>query len=332
VLVYKNGSKSDPFHYIFSSFGWLTDYDPPSEFPFFINLEPTNICQLDCLFCSRQLSKRPLGYLDLKMAEDIFREAKNHEGTAIRFTGWGEPLLHPEIGSLASLVKENGLGLKIYTNGLALTPELMDIFIDIGLDDLQFSLQGLTPMQYEFNRLKADYKTLEKSIIMASAKRGARNKPFLSILTSVLADELAAAEPNLFIQKWLKYVDKVAVDFTNLNFVSGVQRVKPYLSYQSSNLIRGRCVDVFLALEIKYDGSIQICGQDAQGTESHTLGQFGSMTLAEAWLGKKMENQRNMVGRNLFHHLSKICSNCYHNTTKYDLFKKESNLKKLKEV
>jgi hypothetical protein len=150
----------------------------------------------------------------------------------------------------------------------------------------------------------------------------------LSILTSVLADELAEADPDQFVKKWLKYVDKVAIDFTNLNFVKGAERIKPYLDRQSGDLTRGRCVDVFLALEIKYDGTIQLCGQDANGTESHTIGQFGKMTLAQAWLGEKMENQRAMVGRNLLHHLSEICSNCYHNTTKYDLFKKEANIKK----
>jgi hypothetical protein len=120
----------------------------------------------------------------------------------------------------------------------------------------------------------------------------------------------------------LTLVDKVAVDLTNLNFVSGVERVRPYLDRQSAGLTRGRCVDVFLALEIKYDGLIQFCGQDADGLPEHSLGRLGETGLAEAWHSPKMEEHRRRVGRGLGHEALPVCRNCYHNTTKYDLFKK----------
>jgi hypothetical protein len=80
-------------------------------------------------------------------------------------------------------------------------------------------------------------------------------------------------------------------------------------------------VDVFLAMEIKYDGSIQFCGQDAEGRESHTVGRFGEISLQEAWTSPKFESQRNLVGRGLGHAKNPVCADCYHNTSKYDLFK-----------
>jgi hypothetical protein len=322
LLTYRQGPEQDPFSYIYSSKQWLVSYDPPRKFPFWLNIEPTNACQLNCLFCSRQLSQRPIGFLDPKLADEIFQEAAGYEGAAVRFTGWGEPLLHPKIDLLAEKAKKADLKLKIYTNGLALTEKLMDCFIQVGVDDLQFSFQGLTPEQYAFNRVGSDYRILEKNIIMASEKRGRAAKPFLSILTSVLADELAAADPVAFTDRWLDLVDKVAVDLTNLNFVSSLERVAPHLASQSDGLRRGPCVDVFLALEIKYDGSVQFCGQDSKGLLEHTIGHLSQMTIAEAWLGSRMEAQRNLVGRGLGHEASPVCCNCFHNTDKYDLFKK----------
>ena len=214
MLTYKNGPKSDPFFDIYSSDAWLRDFDPAGAFPLFLNVEPTNVCQLDCLFCSRQLSKRPYGSLSLDLANVMAQETafyaansrqgfpahegigadqeslsqqtadinqKNftanqesasnkvetackgntgHNGTAVRFTGWGEPLLHPRIGDLAEVFKKRGIRLKIYTNGLALTPDLMDRFIELGVDDLQFSLQGLNEAQYLRNRVGSDWKKL----------------------------------------------------------------------------------------------------------------------------------------------------------------------------
>jgi organic radical activating enzyme len=324
LLTYRLGPESDPFCYIFSSPAWLSQYDPPGPNPLFLNLEPTNVCQLDCLFCSRQLSRRPLGYLDLDLAKTIFKEAGAWPRPALRLAGWGEPLLHPKIAEICRLAKGRGIKVKIYTNGLSLSPELMDEFIDMGLDDLQFSMQGLNADQYHFNRLRGDYRKLSDNIAMASRRRGKRPRPFLSLLTSVLSDELASGDAHGFTQEWLKLVDKVAVDLTNLNFVSETERAKPHLGRQSQGLSRRRCVDVFLAQEVKYDGSIQFCGQDALGREGHTIGRAGEMSLKDAWLGPKMEGQRELVGRSLGHASSPVCSRCYHNTDKYDLFAKAS--------
>jgi hypothetical protein len=81
-------------------------------------------------------------------------------------------------------------------------------------------------------------------------------------------------------------------------------------------------VDVFLALEVKHDGAIQFCGQDSRGLSDHTIGHFGQISLFEAWNGSIMEAKRDQVGRALGHEASPVCRNCYHNTDKYDLFKK----------
>ncbi|UQZ89953.1 hypothetical protein C4J81_12365 [Deltaproteobacteria bacterium Smac51] len=321
MLRYRLGRESDPFYWLYNSPGWLTDYDPPRQFPFWLNIELTNRCQLDCFFCSRQTSRRPLGDMSLETARLIVTEASRYPECGLRLTGWGEPLLHPQAGEIITMIKKAGLPLKIYTNGLALTPELMDTMIEYEVDDLQFSMQGLTPEQYEFNRRKSDYGRLRANIEMASRRRGERPRPFLSILTSVLADEAAKADPEAFIDEYLTLVDKVAVDLTNLNFVSEVDRVKPFLDKQSAGLSRGLCVDVFLALEVKYDGLIQFCGQDADGLEEHSLGYVGAISLHEAWHSRKMNEQRDRVGRALGHETMSVCRNCYHNTNKYDIFK-----------
>jgi hypothetical protein len=270
------------------------------------------------------MSKRPKGYLDQGLAEAVFDEVAGERGTAVRFTGWGEPLLHPRLGDICALAKRRSIPLKIYTNGLGLTPALMDRFIELEVDDLQFSMQGLNEKQYLFNRVGSNYKKLADNITMASHRRGSLKKPFLSLLTSVLARELAEADPLEFTDRWLGVVDKVAVDLTNLNFVSDLPRLKPYLGQQSTGLRRGLCVDVFLALEVKYDGTIQFCGQDANGLEEHTVGRFPVQSLRETWQGARMEAQRDKVGRSLGHDGSSVCSRCYHNTDKYDLFKSQS--------
>ena len=321
MLRYRRGPESDPFWDIFSSEGWLSKYDPPREFPFFVNVEPSNRCQLDCLFCSRQLSNRSLGDMDLRLAERIFREMALYPGAAARLAGWGEPLIHQGIVELVALAKKERVRVKMYTNGLLLTQDTMAGLMEAGLDELQFSMQGLNEDQYRFNRVNGSWQRLADNIIMASRARGSRARPFLSVLTSVLQSELEEASPAKFCDYWLQFADKVAVDLTSLNFVRDLPRVKPVLPAQSPKLTRGRCVDVFLALEVKYDGFIQYCGQDSQGLAEHTIGKLGYITLKEAWDSPKMREKRSRVGRSLDHAAFQVCKNCFHNTSKYDLFK-----------
>ena len=325
MLYYKNGEQSDPFLFIFSDPGWLRDYDPPRTFPFWVNIESTNVCNLDCLFCSRQLATCARGYMSDETLGKIVREVAQYPPAAMRVAGWGEPLLHPKFLDHVRLIKASAIPLKVYTNGIKLTEEMMEGFIEAGLDELQFSMQGLTPEQYEFNRRKADFNIFQQNVEMAARVRGRLRsaKPFLSILTSVLKSELKSADPGHFIDHWSRYVDKIAVDLTNLNFVRHLDRVKELLDDQALCQVHKPCVDVFLAVEVNYNGVIEFCGQDANQTPDHILGRVSDSSIHEAWHSPKMEAHRQLVGRETRHDQLAICRNCYHNTDKYELFKEK---------
>jgi MoaA/NifB/PqqE/SkfB family radical SAM enzyme len=323
MLQYRNGERSDPFLFIYSDAGWLREYDPARPFPFWVNLEAANLCNLDCIFCSRQLSTGAKGFMDLDLLEKIVAEVRDRDKAAIRVAGWGEPLLHPRFADFVRIVKQAGVKMKLYTNGLLLTERLMEAFIDYGLDEIQFSMQGLNGDQYEFNRRKALFSDFEAKVRLAAHVREKRgtDRPFLSLLTSALKSELESASPRAFIDHWTPLVDKVAVDLTNLNFVRGLPRIQSLLADQALAMVHRACVDVFLAIEVKYDGTIEFCGQDADRHPGHTIGNIRHMTIQEAWRSPKMETHRQAVGRDLRHDEFPICKNCYPNTNKYDLFK-----------
>ncbi|MBU2548863.1 MAG: hypothetical protein KKB20_10655, partial [Proteobacteria bacterium] len=79
MLHYNTGEYSDPFFFIYSDPGWLRDYDHPvRDFPFWVNIEATNRCNLDCIFCSRQLSKvRPCHMKD-EVLDRIVEEVRRY--------------------------------------------------------------------------------------------------------------------------------------------------------------------------------------------------------------------------------------------------------------
>jgi MoaA/NifB/PqqE/SkfB family radical SAM enzyme len=258
-----------------------------------------------------------------QVLERIVDEVAAHPPAAMRIAGWGEPLMHPKFTDHVRLIKAAGIPLKIYTNGTLLTEEMMLGFIEAGLDELQFSMQGLTPDQYEFNRRRSSFDLFKSKVALADdvRRRMKSEKPFLSLLTSALKSELEAADPKAFIEEWSPLVDKTAVDLTNLNFVRDVDRVRDLLTDQALSMVHRPCVDVFLAIEINYNGAIEFCGQDANQTPDHILGNVLDMSIHQAWHSPKMEAHRQAVGRETRHDELTICRNCYHNTSKYELFK-----------
>ncbi len=323
MLHYKHGEQSDPFLFIYSDPGWLREYDPVRDFPFWVNIESTNFCNLDCVFCSRQLADCPKGCMSDRILDRIVEEVAAHPLAAIRVAGWGEPLIHPNFIDHVRRIKSAGIPLKVYTNGTLLTEEMMIAFIEAGLDELQFSMQGLTPDQYEFNRRKSSFDLFKSKVALAGDIRArlGSEKPFLSLLTSVLKSELEKADPKAFIDEWSPLVDKTAVDLTNLNFVKDVGRVKELLEDQALSMVHRPCVDVFLAIEINHNGAIEYCGQDANQTPDHILGNIRDTSIHQAWHSPKMAAHRQAVGRDTRHDEMVICCNCYHNTSKYELFK-----------
>ena len=325
MIFYRNSEIDDPFYPIYSSPQWLRDYDNPVlPFPLIVDLEVTNHCNLDCVFCQRRLSEAPRGRMGLPIFQKVVDECAA-QGTPIRISGWGEPLIHKEIVDFAEYAARKGVLLKIYTNGTLLTPEMMQELIGAGLDELQFSMQGLNARQYAQNRRKGDYEKLASIIRMAAQERSLAGnpKPFLGIVTSVLRQELEEGDPEGFRDEWLRHVDKVAIDMTNLHFVSEGDEVDSMMGQHLMEPVHARCVDIFLKIHIAWDGTLDICSQDAHFYPEYILGNIETMSIQEAWISEKFERHRDRVGRSLHHDQFPLCRHCFPATDKYDHLKEQ---------
>ena len=70
-------------------------------------IEPTNACQLACVMCPRDQSRKPVGFLEFTLFEKIVSDSLAH-GTRRRIVLHkdGEPLLHPELPRMIAYLKE----------------------------------------------------------------------------------------------------------------------------------------------------------------------------------------------------------------------------------
>lgn len=119
-----------------------------------VYIEPTNICNLDCATCIRNVWDEPLGKMASKTFEAILDGIRQMEvKPTVFFGGFGEPLTHPKILGMIASAKQLGCNVELITNGILLNPQICSGFISSGLDRLWVSLDGATPESYEDVRL-----------------------------------------------------------------------------------------------------------------------------------------------------------------------------------
>ncbi len=113
-----------------------------------VQIAITNKCNFNCKMCQRFDLKVRLG--DMTVAD--FKKVIKHLGTAknIVLTGWGEPLLHPNLIEMIQLCKEKDCDVRFTSNGNLLTAEMGQKLIDAGLNAITFSVDAVKSSDDEF--------------------------------------------------------------------------------------------------------------------------------------------------------------------------------------
>ncbi len=147
-------------------------------------IDPTNRCDNNCLAC---WTYSPL-LGDAAPPEDWFRQQMPPElmhrtideladlGTRrVRFTGGGEPFVHPQMIEFLEHVKSRGMIACVTTNFTALTSEKVRRMSEIGVDEVTASIWAGTPDMYARSHPKKTARTFEK--IEALLKEFTASKP-----------------------------------------------------------------------------------------------------------------------------------------------------------
>ena len=186
----------------------------PRSFSF--NLEPTFRCNLACEMCPRFSSDDP----QLDMAAETYERICQFMSLAhtIDFTGWGEPLLHPEIFEMVSAAKSRGCLTSMTSNGTALNERNCASLLDSGLDRLAISVDGVRPETYNAIRIGSSFDRIQKNISRLSGmigQKGSRTELAVAYtLQECNADELDMVLP------WVSSVGARVLHLKHLNAVS----------------------------------------------------------------------------------------------------------------
>lgn len=129
--------------------------------PYTIEIELTNYCNANCVFCPNNSSERKRGFIDKKKLYKFLEEQQKEKPDnwfnrrfntldfpKIVYAGLGEPLLHPSFLEIVEYTKKLGFQVEVVTNGLLLNKEIVDKLIRLKVDSLAISLHSINEEIY----------------------------------------------------------------------------------------------------------------------------------------------------------------------------------------
>ena len=227
-----------------------------------IYIEITNICNLNCSFCSA--NTRKLAYISVDNFSKIINEIKNYTDY-IYLHVKGEPLLHPQLEELLKKAEENNLKVNITTNGTLLKEKAEILRKANNINKINISLHS------ENN--KTNYFTE----IFETVKNKLSNKTIVYRIWTLNNNKLDEKSKNI-VEKIKEYyklstdiVDKIKKE-QNIKIASNIYLDKankfewPTMDNETER--NGYCYALKTQIAILVDGTVIPCCLDSSGKNS----------------------------------------------------------------
>jgi len=280
------------------------------EFPPYVTFELTSHCNFKCIMCPHTYMERKQRHMDFNLFKKAVDEIAEY-GSAVRFIGLSEPFLHPQIIEAMEYVKSKGLLLHITTNASVINTGHIERILDLGLDSIIFSMQGLTKQEYSFMRGCADYDTVVSNIKKLHSMRAGSLKPYMK-MTTTITERDDAGGIELFKQEHSKYCDEVQITgttcFTRIEKDYAKRGIHEKLGIkQPKRLEKIRCRAPYYELLVNANGRVSPCCSDSD--EVFVIGDIALQSLRQMWDSQLLKAIRKVLDEGKTSLLSN-CINC----------------------
>ncbi|HNR96630.1 MAG TPA: tungsten cofactor oxidoreductase radical SAM maturase [Anaerolineae bacterium] len=155
-------------------------------------VEPTTGCNLTCRTCIRNVWSDPVGAMSAGTWNNLQEQlADLPQLSRVVFTGFGEPLSHPRILEMVADVRARDIAVSLGTNGLLLDAAMARDLVQLGVDRLVVSVDGVDPAVYADVRGAQLEQVLDNIRLLNEAKRQ------LDTLIPALGIEFVVLRSNL---------------------------------------------------------------------------------------------------------------------------------------
>ncbi|HEY3245016.1 MAG TPA: SPASM domain-containing protein [Phycisphaerae bacterium] len=241
------------------------------------------------------------GSMEVDMVRRVARELtgesiRNRDDILVLLGGFGDPLLHPELGEVLSILRKAGVfGLAIRTTGVGLTAPVRALLIEHGVDVLEVLLDAWTPQLYEGVTRGAgpapaagmSLGDVAAQIDALMRERAARQSVRPIVVPTLTKARQTVREMDAFFDGWVRKAG--CANIVGFNHYSG--RLEDHSVIDMCPPHRTPCRRIMNRCTILADGRITVCDQDYRG--EHTIGCVTERPLRELWQADLMQTVRN---------------------------------------
>jgi len=267
-------------------------------------LEATNACQLGCLTCPREdaaIARNGIKHLDLD-ALQVWIDRGDFSGSYfVELQASGEPLLHPRLNRLVSMLKGTGVLVGLSTNGLLLEEKAHMLgecdALTISLDTMHPGLYG--EMRPTIAGYPGDWNQLARNIDALLASPHCPPFVDLQLLAMLGTDRNIEREKESARDRWddprvhVRHVDDCFALIQNrATFDTG----------------KDLCVNPWLSVSVLSNGSVASCCYAWGQEDANIYGNLNDQSLRDIWDGPKVKALRRslLCGQDIGH-----CKDCY---------------------
>lgn len=256
------------------------------EFPPYLQIEPTSICNFRCVFCyqtDESFSSRESQHMGTMPLEMFRRIVDQVEGKVefVSLASRGEPLMCRELPSMLEFASGKFLNLKVNTNASVLTEDRAHALLSNAVDTVVFSADAAEEPLYSQLRVNGN---LERTVrnIERFEKIRSHHYPSSKLISRVsgvyVSDD---QEMEGMIRLWGGLVDQIS--FVRYNPWENVYEA-PFSDVTSP------CSDLWRRMFVWFDGRVNPCDTDYKSSLS--VGNLNDETVAHIWRGDAYEQLR----------------------------------------
>ncbi len=272
--------------------------------PLYMNVEPTNACNLRCRTCSIDGSRKK-GMMEMGLFHDIIDQAYACGTYEVALFLGGEPLLHQNLPDMVAYVASKGMEARIYTNACMLTEERSKALIDSGLNFLGISFDGDRKEDYESMRIGANYEEVLDNVttFLKVKKEKGKAKPYVSLLMLKMLDNPSQEISPEFEQRFAG----LPIDELTVRNPHNWRGEKGDIELAGRGQHYFPCQVFWSAMSVAWDGRVVGCSADLNGTT--IFGDLHDQTIMEIWNGEEMVRHRRLLKQKHYRELP-LCAEC----------------------
>ncbi len=271
-------------------------------------IEITNQCNLNCMMCNTQMSKRARGFMSPEVFEYVVVCLQQLGINRAALHTVGETLLHPQLGDLLLIARRRGFDVFFSTNG-QLTARLKRILpLQSRLfNGIRFSIDAARPETYALIRRGGSLDKVLASF-QAIKEHNQTNGSHFGLWTNYILSQTNKDEVDLFLELAGQYT---AVDNMKFNFPNSLSPDPSFLKeiFPFHDLIYPTpktCLMPFNTVAIAFDGKVSLCCRDYDGDLE--IGSFLKENPLALWHNQRAEAiRKGLLGTA---ELPKLCAQC----------------------